>query len=87
MLVPKNSTFVAKKAKMFEEERSVAEKAPVDGIQINDLNLNESKKKESKWFQHAILADILSNLITLKMPSVVKDDSSYLKELKALNAF
>ena len=48
MLVSKNSTFVAKKAKMFEEERSVAEKAPVDGIQINDLNLNEKKKKETK---------------------------------------
>ena len=29
---------------MFEEEKSVAEKAPVDGIQINDLN--EKKKKK-----------------------------------------
>ena len=48
MLVSKNSTFVAKKAKMFEEERSVAEKAPVDGIQINDLNLNEKNKKKPK---------------------------------------
>ena len=48
MLVSKNSTFVAKKAKMFEEERSVAEKAPVDGIQINDLNLNEKNKKKQK---------------------------------------
>ena len=48
MLVSKNSTFVAKKAKMFEEERAVAEKAPVDGIQINDLNLNQKKKKNKK---------------------------------------
>ena len=48
ILVSKNSTFVAKKAKMFEEERSVAEKAPVDGIQINDLNLNEKNKKKQK---------------------------------------
>ena len=47
ILVSKNSTFVAKKAKMFEEERSVAEKAPVDGIQINDLNLKESKVKKT----------------------------------------
>ena len=38
VLISKNSTFVAKKAKTFEEERNVAEKAPVDGIQINDLN-------------------------------------------------
>ena len=31
------STFVAKKAKTFEEEKKVADKAPVDGITINDL--------------------------------------------------
>ena len=29
---------------MFEEERSVAEKAPVDGILINDLNKKSSKQ-------------------------------------------
>ena len=43
ILVSKNSTFVAKKAKMFDEERTVAEKAPVDGIQINDLNIQKEK--------------------------------------------
>ncbi len=43
--ISKDSTFVAKKSKMFEEERSVAEKAPVDGIQINDLNSKNIKKK------------------------------------------
>tara|TARA_Y100000992_G_scaffold293774_1_gene252774 strand:- start:1546 stop:1926 length:381 start_codon:yes stop_codon:yes gene_type:complete len=47
-LVSKNSTFIAKKAKMFEEEKSVAEKAPVDGIQINDLNVKKVKKKITK---------------------------------------
>jgi len=45
VLVSKDSTFVAKKAKMFEEERNVAQKAPVDGIEINDLNLKKTKKK------------------------------------------
>jgi hypothetical protein len=44
----KNSTFVAKKAKTFEEEKKVAEKAPVDGIQINDLNKKKKKKKKKK---------------------------------------
>jgi len=48
ILVSKNSTFIAKKAKMFDEERSVAEKAPVDGIEINDLNLKKIKKKIKK---------------------------------------
>ena len=45
-LISKESTFVAKKSKMFDEERNVAEKAPVDGIQINDLNINKKKKKK-----------------------------------------
>ena len=45
-LISKDTTFVAKKSKMFDEERNVAEKAPVDGIQINDLNIKKKKKKE-----------------------------------------
>ena len=48
VLVSKNSTFIAKKAKMFDEERTVAEKAPIDGIQINDLNVKKIKKNKSK---------------------------------------
>ena len=52
VLIPQNSSFIAKKAKMFEEERTVAEKAPVDGIQINDLNNKKEKKitKKNKNF-------------------------------------
>ena len=38
VLISKDSTFIAKKSKTFEEEKKVAEKAPIDGIQINDLN-------------------------------------------------
>ena len=48
VLISKNSTFIAKKAKMFDEERTVAEKAPVDGIQINDLNKKKEKKLKTK---------------------------------------
>ena len=33
---------------MFEEEKKVAEKAPVDGIQINDLNTKKKKIKKIK---------------------------------------
>ncbi len=60
VLISKNSTFIAKKAKMFEEERSVAEKAPVDGIEINDLNNNRTKKnqvKKSKFSYSIKVAD------------------------------
>ena len=48
VLISKDSTFIAKKAKTFEEESNVAQKAPVDGIQINDLNKKETKKKKTK---------------------------------------
>ncbi len=47
-LISKNSTFIAKKAKTFEEEKKVAEKAPIDGIQISDLNLKKEKTKKTK---------------------------------------
>ena len=51
VLISQNSTFVAKKAKTFKEEKKVAEKAPVDGIQIDNLGeinqpKNETIKKE-----------------------------------------
>ena len=48
ILVSKNSTFIAKKTKTFEEEKKVAEKAPIDGIQISDLNFKKEKTKKIK---------------------------------------
>ena len=65
VLISKNSTFIAKKAKTFEEEKNVAEKAPVDGIKIDDLgNSNQPKKvslKKNK-FQYSIkIADFYYN--------------------------
>ena len=39
---------MAKKAKTYDEERNVAEKAPIDGIKINDLNKSKINKVEAK---------------------------------------
>jgi len=39
-----NSAFIAKKTKMFEEEKKVANKAPVDKITVNYLNQSSKKK-------------------------------------------
>ena len=39
-----NSSFIAKKAKTFDEEKKVADIAPVDSISINNLNDNNIKK-------------------------------------------
>ena len=45
ILISQNSTFIAKKAKTFNEEKNVAEKVPVDGIKIDNLVENDEKKK------------------------------------------
>ncbi len=56
VLISKNSTFVAKKAKTFDEEKKVAEKAPVDGITID--NLGKVKEKKIKIKKHNFLYSI-----------------------------
>ena len=43
-----NASFIAKKAKTFEEEKKVADKAPVDTISVNDLNITDEKKIKNK---------------------------------------
>lgn len=44
--VKKNKTFIAKKTNIYEEEKNVAEKVPVDEIQMNDLSNNEDEVKK-----------------------------------------
>tara|TARA_A100001234_G_C12632838_1_gene388971 strand:- start:1572 stop:2324 length:753 start_codon:yes stop_codon:yes gene_type:complete len=86
ILVSKSSTFIAKKAKMFEEEKNVAEKAPVDGIQISDLNTKKIKKiiKNNKNFSYSIkVADFYYKNSAQMMINKIKDESS-IKSLKIL---
>ena len=59
-----NSVFIAKKAKMFEEEKKVASKAPVNNINISNLNIEETNTKnvKSKKFSYEIkIADFYFN--------------------------
>ena len=47
--VDQNSVFYADQAKMFEEEKNVADKAPVEGVNIvNISSTDEAKKKDTK---------------------------------------
>ena len=79
LLISKNSTYVAKKAKMFEAEKSVAEKAPVDGIKINDLNKKKTKKKKvkKKSFSYSLkVADFYHKKSAKLMINRIKNESS-----------
>jgi len=68
--ISKNSTFVAKKAKTFEEEKEIANKAPVDGIKISSLNV-ETKK-------------VIKNLLSDKFSYTIKVADFYYKKTALL---
>ena len=58
--IKKNKLFVAQKAKMFKEERSIHNKAPVEKITINNISKNIQKKTiKSKKF-NIIIAQFYS---------------------------
>ena len=85
--ISKNSTFIAKKAKIFDEERNVAEKAPVDGIQIKDLNKKQIKKKslKKKNFSYFIkVADFYYKDTAQIMVNRIKSEVS-IKDLKIIS--
>jgi len=55
--IKKNKKFIAKEGNTHEEEKNVADKAPVDEISMNDLSKNkiEKKKKLSKKINYVIV--------------------------------
>ena len=49
VLISQNSAFIAKKTKTFKEEKKIAQKAPVDGIKIDNLGeIIQPKTKATK---------------------------------------
>ena len=53
--VKKNKSFIAKKAKIFNEEKKISTKAPVTSVQISNISKNNSLKqinKSNKIFIH-----------------------------------
>tara|TARA_B100000579_G_scaffold436003_1_gene460770 strand:+ start:809 stop:1564 length:756 start_codon:yes stop_codon:yes gene_type:complete len=76
--IDENSAFIAKKAKMFDEEKQVADKVPVEGISINDLSLNKKKnKKVSKKYKFNYIikiADFYYENTAIMMQKRIKDE-------------
>ncbi len=68
--ISENAIFFAKKAKTYDEEKTVAIKAPVNGIIISDLNQKKTttKKKSNRKFSYKIkVADFYFNKTALIM--------------------
>ncbi len=77
------SSFIAKKAKIFDEEKKVAEKAPVEQIQIKDI-ANNSKKEiiiMNKEFSYVIkIADFYFEKSAKEMKSRISTETA-IKEI------
>ena len=75
-----NSSFIAKKAKTFDEEKKVADIAPVDSISINNLNDNNEKKTKiiikSKFIYIIKIADFYFKNSAKSMIDRIKNETS-----------
>jgi len=77
-----NSIFVAKRAKTYDEEKKVAVKAPVDGININDLNIIKKNNKLSyntNFSYNIKIADFYFNDSALILLNRIKNESTIRK--------
>ena len=75
----KNSVFIAKKAKTYDEEKQVATTAPVSSISINDLNTKKNipKKRIKKKFSYLInIADFYFEKSAKLMINRIKEETS-----------
>ena len=76
--ISENTTFLAKKTKMYDEEKQVADKAPVDGISINDISTNKKKleknQKKDKFSYIIKIADFYYEDSAKMMQKRIKDE-------------
>ena len=73
-----NSIFIAQRAKTYDEEKSVAVKAPVNEISINDLSvlkINNQSKPKIKFSYIIKIADFYFNETALMMSKRIRDES------------
>ena len=89
--IKKNKSFVAKKAKIFQEEKKIPSKAPVASVQISNISKNKNINKKKKSDQIYILIGSFYSTETAKFlkERIIKDvpnlDSSILKVKKIRN--
>ena len=83
-----NSVFLANKAKTFEEEKKVADKAPVEGISIKNLNENSNdkviKKKQNNFSYIIKIADFYFRDSAKLMVKRIKEETK-VNKVKIMN--
>ena len=82
--VKKNKTFIAKQSNTFDEEKNVAEKAPVETIKMADLSVNQNeiiKKTNNKESYFLLIGDFYYEETAINLKNEL------LKQLKSDNFF
>ena len=74
--IKKNKTFVAKETSMFEEEKNVANKAPVNEVTMDDLNKTKSDIKKKKKIKKNNFIIIISDFYYLDSAKKLKQKLS-----------
>ena len=80
--IVKGSSFIAKEAKTYDEEKNVADKAPVDNIQIKEIGKDSKKKKKvkKKQFNYILkIADFYFQKSANQMKSRISDETTIKK--------
>ena len=80
--VKKNRTFIAKESNTFEEEKNVADKAPVEKIKMNILTKDETENKEKLIKENSFLL-IINDFYYLDSANNLKEELS--KKIKSNN--
>ena len=84
----KNKKFIAKESNTFDEEKNVAESAPVDKIEMDDLSSNQTKKEVKKrktYTYDLIVADFFYEIsaynLKKELTKEIKNDKFFVKKI------
>ena len=80
--IVEGSSFTAKEAKTYDEEKNVADKAPVDNIQIKEIGKDSKKKKKvkKKKFNYILkIADFYFQKSANQMKSRISEETTIKK--------
>ena len=77
--IKKNKSFVAKKAKIFSEEKTIPSKAPVASVQIS--NISKNKKKDIKKVDQIYI--LIGSFYSINTAQFLKE--RIIKEVPSLN--
>ena len=93
--IRKNKSFIAEKAKIFNEERKISSNAPVTSVKISNISKNKSSKIDYKNRQFSILiasfysrdtAEFLKKRINKEIPNYdIKKLKILKKNIKEIN--